>query len=74
MSKMVDLTIQVPEAELTVLRETLRLSRQRQKDPIRFFRSKALDGCVSLAASTVQVSAWKDLEKFAGKLCVESPV
>jgi len=71
---MVDLTIQVPEAELTILRETLRLSRQPQKDPLKFFQSKAFDGCVSLASSTVEVSDWKRLADFAGKLGVESPV
>jgi hypothetical protein len=72
--QMVNVTIQVPEAELTVLRETLRLSKHRQKDPLRFITEKSLPGCVALASSTVDVSSWKDLEAFAGKLGVESPV
>jgi hypothetical protein len=71
---MVDLTIQVPEADLTILRETLRLSRQRQKDPVKFFQSKAFDGCVSLASSTVTTDRWAYLQAFARELGVESPV
>ncbi len=73
-NQMVNVTIQVPETELTVLRETLRLSRERQKDPVKFIESKSLPGCVSLASSTVDVSQWKHLEDLAGKLGVESPV
>lgn len=72
--QMVNVTLQVPRAELTVLRETLRLSKHHQKDPLRFITEKSLPGCVALASSTVDVSSWKDLEAFAGKLGVESPV
>jgi hypothetical protein len=71
---MVNVTIQVPDAELTLLRETLRLSRQKQKDPAKFIVKTALDGAIGLASSTVNVSDWKHLEDFAGKLGVESPV
>jgi len=72
--QMINVTIQVPETELTLLRETLRLSRQRQKDPAKFIVKTALDGAIGLASSTVDVSDWKRLEDFAGKLGVESPV
>lgn len=71
---MVNVTIQVPETELTILRETLRLSRERQKDPVKFIENKSLSSCVGLASSTVDVSQWKHLEDFAGKLGVESPI
>lgn len=71
---MVNVTIQVPENELALLRETLRLSRERIKDPVRLIQRKALDAAIALASSTVQVSHWKDLEAFAGKLGVESPI
>jgi len=73
-SQMVNVTIRVPETELVLLRETLRLSKNRQKDPMRYIQSKSLASCVALASSTVDVSSWKDLEAFAGKLGVESPV
>jgi hypothetical protein len=71
---MVNVIITVPEAELVLLHETLRLSKHRQKDPLRFITEKSLQSCVALASSTVDVSSWKDLEAFAGKLGVESPV
>ena len=72
--QMINVTIQVPETELTLLRETLRLSRQRQKDPAKFIVKTALDGAIGLASSTVSVTEWKHLQDFAGKLGVESPV
>jgi hypothetical protein len=71
---MVNVTIQVPETELVLLRETLRLSRQRQKDPAKFIVKTALDSAIGLASSTVECGQWKHLEDFAGKLGVESPV
>jgi len=72
--QIVNVTIQVPETELTVLRETLRLSKNRQKDPMRYIQSNSLSSCVALASSTVDVSSWKELGEFAGKVGVESPV
>ena len=72
--QMVNVIITVPKAELVLLRETLRLSKHRQKDPVRFITAKSLSSCVALASSTVDVSSWKELGDFAGKLGVESPV
>jgi hypothetical protein len=72
--QMVNVIITVPKAELILLRETLRLSKHRQKDPVRFIEKQSLSGCVALASSTVDVSSWKELGEFAGKLGVESPV
>jgi len=73
-SQTVTLTIQVPKAELTVLRETLRLSRERQKDPAKFIVKTALDDAISHASSTVDVRHWKRLQAFARKLGTESPI
>jgi hypothetical protein len=73
-SQTVSLTIQVPKAEIAMLRETLRLSRNRHRDPLNMIRDTALIGVMGLASSTVEVSHWKHLEDFAGKLGVESPV
>lgn len=70
----VTIEIKVPEAELRLLRETLHLSKERQKDPVRFIQSKSLPDCISHAASTVDVSHWKHLWKFADKLGVERPI
>jgi len=67
-------TLGIPIPEMTMLKETLALSRQRIKDPIKFIESKSLAGALSLASSTVEVSAWKHLEALASKLGVESPV
>jgi hypothetical protein len=66
--------IKIPWPELKVLHETLRLSRNRHKDPVRFIKDIALESAIGLASSTVNVSDWKHLEDFAGKLGVESPV
>jgi len=67
-------TLGIPIREMTVLKETLRLSGYGEKDPVKWIMEKAFGGCVSLASSTVQVSHWKDLEGFASRLGVESPV
>jgi len=73
-NRAVTLTIQVPEAELTILGETLRLSRERQKDPAKFIVKTALDDAISHASSTVDVSHWKHLWDFADKLGVARPI
>jgi hypothetical protein len=73
-SQTVNVTIQVPANALAVLRETLRLSKHRQKDPVRFIQKKSLPGAIALASSTVDASRWRELGEFAGKLGVESPI
>ncbi len=72
--QIVTVTIQVPEKELTILRETLRLSRERTKSPIDFIKRTAVDVAKCHAVSTVYVSDWKHLQDLAGKLGVESPI
>ena len=67
-------TIQVPKAELAILRETLKLSRHREKDPVKFIEKTAPNGRISYASSTIAVSHWKHLQKLAGKLGVASPI
>ncbi len=71
---MVNVTIQVPKADLALLRETLKLSHRRDKDPAEFIKRKALDSALGLASSTVWVRDWKRLTRIARKLGVESPV
>ena len=68
--QMINVTIQVSEAELTLLRETLRLGRNRHQDPVKLIRDTALIGAMGLASSTVDVSHWKHLWHFADKLGV----
>jgi hypothetical protein len=70
----VTVSIQVPKAELRILRETLRLSRERQKDPAKFIKKTAVDVAKVHAVSTVYVHHWKHLQDLAGKLGVESPI
>jgi hypothetical protein len=70
----VSLTIQVPRAEISLLRETLRLSRERCRDPEKFIKDKALDSAKGLAASTVCVNDWKRLQALARRLGVESAI
>ena len=73
-SQTVNVTIQVPEKELTILRETLRLSRERTKNPVDFIKKTAVDIAKCHAVSTVYVSDWKHLQDLAGRLGVESPI
>ena len=73
-SQTVSLTIQVPKAEIAMLRETLRLSRNRHKNPENFIKDTALIGAKALASSTVNVSNWKRLEGLARRLGVESAI
>lgn len=70
----VTLTIQVPKPEIVMLREVLRLSRNRHRDPVNMIRDTALIGAMGLGASTVDVSHWKHLWQFADKLGVARPV
>jgi len=74
MSKMVSLTIEVPKAEIVMLHEVLRFSRNRHKSPERLIKATALDGAMGLATSTVDVSHWKHLWDFADKLGVARPI
>jgi hypothetical protein len=73
-SQTVSLTIQVPKAEIAMLRETLRLSRRRHKNPENFIKDTALVGAKALAVSTVCVNDWKRLQALARRLGVESAV
>lgn len=70
----VTLTIQVPKAEIAMLRETLRLSRNRHKDPLNMIRDTAIDAAKGLAGSTVECRNWKRLQALGRKLGVESAV
>ena len=73
-SQTVSLTIQVPKAEIAMLRETLRLSRNRHRDPLNMIRDTALDSAKGLAGSTVECRNWKQLQALARKLGVESAI
>ena len=57
-----------------MLRETLRLSRNRHKDPQNLIRDTAVDAAKGLAGSTVDCRDWKQIQAFARKLGVESPI
>jgi uncharacterized membrane protein len=68
------LTIQVPKAEIAMLRETLRLSRNRHRNAENMIRDTAIDAAKGLTGSTVDCHDWKQIQAFARKLGVESPV
>jgi hypothetical protein len=71
---LVPLTIQVPKAEIAMLRETLRLSHNRHRNPENLIKDTALISAKALASSTVNVSDWKRLRALAKRLGVESAV
>lgn len=73
-SQTVNLTIQVPKAEIAMLRETLRLGHNRHKNPENLIKDTALVSAKALASSTVNVSDWKRLRALARRLGVESAI
>jgi len=73
-SQTVSLRIEIPQAEIVLLRRTLQLSRNRHRDPLNMIRDTAIDAAKGLAGSTVECRNWKQLQALARRLGVESAV
>jgi hypothetical protein len=71
---LIPITIKASEEELGLLYKTLELSREREKNAIRFIQKTALDDALAHAVSTVPCRDWKDLQASARNLGVESPI
>jgi hypothetical protein len=71
---LIPVTIKVSEEQLGLLNKTLELSRERQKNAVRFIQKRAIPDCISDAVSTVDVRHWKELKFAAHRLGVESPI
>jgi len=71
---LIPVTIQVPEEELGLLWKILELSRERQKNAIKFIQKTARDDAIAHAVSTVACRDWKKIHACARNLGVESPV
>jgi hypothetical protein len=67
-SQTVTLTIEVPQAELTLLGELLKVGSERTKDPVRFVARTALNNALAKANSTVAVRDWRHIDHLARKL------
>ena len=66
----VTVEIEVPQAQVDLLRETLRLSRNHHRDPLSMIRDTALIGAMGLASSTVDCRYWRQLDNLAVRLGV----
>jgi hypothetical protein len=71
---LIPVTIQVPEEELGLLYKTLELSREREKNAIRFIQKTAMQDALSHSVSTIPCRDWKEIQRSAKGLGVESPV
>ena len=71
---LIPVEIKVSEEELGLLYKTLELSREREKNAIRFIKKTAMQDAIAHAFSTVPCRDWKELQFSARRLGVESPV
>ena len=71
---LIPVTVKVSEEELGLLYKTLELSRERQKNAIRFIEKTAMHDAIAHAVSTVPCRDWKEVQACARNLGVESPV
>jgi hypothetical protein len=71
---LIPVTVKVSEEELGLLYKTLELSREREKNAIRFIKKTAMRGAIAHAVSTVPCRDWKEIQFCARNLGVESPI
>jgi hypothetical protein len=71
---LIPVTVKISEEDLGLLWKTLSLSRERQKNAIRFIQKVTVPDAIAHAVSTVDVHDWKELRAAAKGLGVDSPV
>jgi hypothetical protein len=71
---LIPVTVKVSEEELGLLYKTLELSREREKNAIRFIQKTAMDDALAHSISTIPCRDWKEVQACARNLGVESPI
>ena len=71
---LIPVEIKVSEEQLGLLYKTLELSREREKNAVKFIQKTAMQDAIAHAISTVDMHDWKELQFSAWNLGVESPV